>query len=96
MFLQGIGLPRDMLVQAMGMLFSASTLALALALGRNDLLSLELWVVSAIAVIPALLGMWLGGKLRLRLSESQFRRTFFIAILLLGIYILASALIQVV
>ena len=39
MYLQCIGLSRDMLVQAMGMLYTASTVALAFALGTNALLS---------------------------------------------------------
>ena len=91
MFLQGIGLPRDMLVQAMGMLFTASTLALALALGTNALLSMELAIASALAVVPALAGMTLGQRLRHRLSEAQFRRLLFIAILVLGLYVLLGA-----
>jgi uncharacterized membrane protein YfcA len=37
MFLQAIGLARDVLIQAMGMLFALSTLALAIALQRNAL-----------------------------------------------------------
>jgi len=32
----GLGLPRDQLVQAMGMLFTVSTLALAMALGGQQ------------------------------------------------------------
>jgi uncharacterized membrane protein YfcA len=36
MFLQAIGLAREVLIQAMGMLFALSTLALAIALQRND------------------------------------------------------------
>ncbi|MEP4292590.1 MAG: sulfite exporter TauE/SafE family protein [Rhizobiaceae bacterium] len=39
MYLQAIGLPRDQLVQAMGLLFTVSTLALAVTLGGNGLLS---------------------------------------------------------
>jgi uncharacterized protein len=35
MFLQAIGLPRDGLIQSMGILFTASTLALAIALQQN-------------------------------------------------------------
>ncbi len=90
MFLQSIGLSRDMLVQAMGMLFTASTVALALALGTNALLSVELGTASLLAIIPSLVGMWAGQILRRRLSEAQFRTVFFIAISLLGLYILAS------
>ena len=91
MYLQGIGLSRDMLVQAMGMLFTASTVALAFALGINSLLSAELGIASLLAVVPSLIGMWAGQNLRRRLSEAQFRSALFIGIILLGIYILIGA-----
>lgn len=92
MFLQAIGLPRDMLIQAMGMLFTASTLALAAALQKADFLTVEHGVLSAGAVIPAIIGMVLGQRIRTRLSEQLFRKVFFIAILVLGAYIIARAL----
>jgi uncharacterized membrane protein YfcA len=95
MFLQAIGLPRDLLVQAMGMLFSASTLALAIALGGNNLLSAELGLVSAAALLPAALGMVAGQRIRRRLPEARFRRVFFIALLVLGAYIASSAAISI-
>lgn len=91
MFLQGIGLPRDMLVQSMGMLFTVSTAALALALQSNGLLSTQLSLVSCAAVIPAAVGMVAGQRIRRSLSEARFRRMFFVSILLLGIYIIAKA-----
>ena len=91
MYLQCIGLSRDMLVQAMGMLYTASTVALAFALGTNALLSTELGIASLLTVIPSLNGMWAGRNLRQRLSEAQFRSALFIAIVLLGIYILVGA-----
>lgn len=92
LFLQAIGLPRDALVQAMGMLFTASTLALAAALKGNGLLTGELGMLSAIALAPALAGMVLGQRVRRSLPEPAFRRVFFIALLLLGGYIIAGAL----
>jgi uncharacterized membrane protein YfcA len=92
LFLQAIGLPRDMLIQAMGMLFMVSTLALAVALQGNDLLSFALGKMSAAALLPAIIGMVLGQRLRQRLSEQLFRRVFFISLLILGAYIIASAL----
>src|SRR5690606_36383986 len=91
MILQAIGLPRDYLVQAMGMLFLVSTLVLGLALGGNDLLSLELGLASTMALLPALAGMVIGQQLRQRLPEQRFRQVFFIALLLLGGYIVAGA-----
>ena len=91
MFLQAIGLPRDMLVQAMGMLFTLSTLALALALGGSGLLTAEAGGLSLAAVVPAVVGMVVGQGIRHRLSEQGFRRVFFVSLLALGLYILVKA-----
>jgi uncharacterized membrane protein YfcA len=91
MFLQAIGLPRDQLVQAMGMLFLVSTLALGIALGGNDFLTVELGGLSAIALLPALAGMALGQRIRRRMPEDLFRRVFLAALLLLGLYIIVLA-----
>lgn len=91
MFLQSIGLSRDVLIQAMGMLFTLSTLALALALQGNNLLTTELGILSGIALAPAILGMVVGQRIRKSLSEALFRRIFFLSLLVLGIYIVANA-----
>ena len=92
MFLQAIGLPRDMLIQAMGMLFTASTLALAIALQGNGLLTVELGSLSTAALLPTVLGMVIGQRIGQRLPEQLFRRVFFISLLLLGAYFIANAL----
>jgi hypothetical protein len=91
LFLQAIGLSRDMLIQAMGVTFTVSTLALAVALQGNALLTAELGGLSAAALLPAIVGMVLGQRIRQRLSEELFRRVFFIALLILGAYIIANA-----
>jgi len=91
-YLQAIGLPRDALIQAMGMLFTSSTLALALALQSNDLLTTDQTLLSTLALLPAVVGMWIGGRIRQQLSEAMFKRVFFIALLLLGLYILSTTL----
>lgn len=92
MFLQAIGLPRNMLIQAMGMLFTVSTVALAAALQQADFLTVQYGAISAAAVVPALAGMVLGKRIRERLSEQMFRNVFFISLLILGIYIIVNAL----
>lgn len=92
MFLQAIGLSRDMLIQAMGVLFTASTLALAAALQKTNFLTIENGILSFGAVLPAIVGMILGQRVREKLSEHLFRKVFFVALLLLGAYIIASAL----
>ncbi len=91
MYLQAIGLPRDTLVQAMGILFTLSTLLLGLVLGGNELLTAERGWVSLLAVAPAILGMVVGQQLRKLLSEQLFRRVFFLSLLVLGGYIIVTA-----
>lgn len=91
-FLQAIGLPRDVLIQAMGILFTASTLALAAALQQANLLTVDHGIVSSFAVLPALAGMMGGQWIRKGLSEQRFRTVFFVALLMLGLYIIANAI----
>lgn len=91
LYLQAIGLTRDQLVQAMGMLFTVSTVALAIALQRHGIITADLGLTSAISIVPAIIGMVMGQKIRRRLSEAKFRKVFFGAIALLGLYICANA-----
>ena len=91
LYLQAIGLNRDMLIQAMGMLFGVSTIALAVSLGVNKFLTLELAGWSAAGVGPAIVGMIAGQLIRRRLSEVLFRRIFFFSLLVLGVFIIAKA-----
>ncbi|MBT7954282.1 MAG: sulfite exporter TauE/SafE family protein [Rhodospirillaceae bacterium] len=93
-YMQAVGLPRDTLIQAMGVVFTAATIGLAVALGGHDLLPLETVILSTIALIPAFAGMWFGQKVRKRIPEAQFRRVFFIGLLALGIYIIGRALLR--
>ncbi len=90
MFLQAIGLQRDALVQAMGMLFAASTASLGLALYWHGLMPFDVGVLSCAALLPALFGMGVGQALRGHLSQELFRRLFLIAIGGLGSHILLS------
>jgi len=81
-----------MLIQAMGMLFTASTLALAVALQKANILTIAHGILSFGAVLPAIVGMILGQRVRNTMSERRFRKVFFVALLVLGSYIIASAL----
>lgn len=84
-YLQAIGLEKDELVQALGLSFSASTIALAVSLGHSgELLQPAVLGASMLALLPALLGMAGGTWLRKRISAERFRRWFFIGLLLLG------------
>lgn len=83
-YLQALGLHRDDLVQALGLSFTVSTIALAIGLGVNGAFEAQGLVLSVLALMPALAGMWAGQALRGRISPSAFRRLFLIFLLLLG------------
>jgi uncharacterized membrane protein YfcA len=91
MYLQSIGLARDLLIQAMGVLFALSTLALALALHSHDLLSIEQGGISAAALLPAVAGMAFGQRIRRTIPEQRFRKIFYLSLLTLGACIIFNA-----
>ena len=86
-YMQALGMKRDALIQAMGIWFCLGSLALGGAMGGRGALPFDLAIVSAGAVIPAIVGMDVGRRLRQRLSEERFRKVFFTALILLGLYI---------
>jgi len=94
MFMQSLNLSRQMLIQAMGLLFTISTLILGVTLQENNILNTELWIVSTISLAPAILGMLLGQKICNHLSEQLFRKLFFTTLFILGVYILANAILK--
>ena len=84
-YLQALGLNKDDLVQALGLSFTVSTVALAVGLAKGGALYSGGIALSLLAVLPALLGMWAGQRLRDRISPAAFRRWFLICLLLLGL-----------
>ena len=93
-YLQALGMPRNDFVQAMGILFTVSTVALGVAMAGHNLLPKELSLLSAAALIPAFAGMAIGQWVRGKLSESSFRRVFFGSVLVLGVYIMIRAIMR--
>ena len=91
-YLQAIGLERDDLIQALGLSFTVSTIALALGLLRVDAWHAGSIWLSLLALAPALLGMQAGQMLRQRIAAPTFRRVFFAGLLLLGAYLVAERL----
>ena len=88
MYLEALGLDRDEIVQMMGITFSISTAALAAVLMMHDAYRFDAGVVSAAAVIPAIVGMVLGARLRARLTPAAFRRWLLVGLGIIGLKLL--------
>ncbi|MFT3720598.1 sulfite exporter TauE/SafE family protein [Pseudorhodoferax sp.] len=83
-YLQALRWHGDELVQAMGISFTVSTLALAAGLGLAGAGAGPGWPLSLAMLLPALAGMALGAGLRRRLSPAVFRRCLLLGLLALG------------
>lgn len=91
-YLNSLGLGKDDLIQALGLSFTASTIALAGALAFKGQYQMPMIWNSMLAVLPALAGMYIGQLVRDKLRPDVFRRWFFIGLVVLGAYMLAHAL----
>jgi uncharacterized membrane protein YfcA len=92
-YLQALGLSKDDLIQGLGLSFTVSTIALAAGLVWQRALQLDGLAVSTLALLPALLGMWLGQAIRKRVSPQTFRRWLLVCLLLLGIELVVKSIV---
>ena len=90
LYLQSMQLKRHALVQAMGLCFSVATISLGVSLGGRGVLDHSLVIISCAMVIPALIGMWLGTRVRSRIDELLFRKLFFVSLSAIGVWIIIS------
>ncbi|CCD98154.1 sulfite exporter TauE/SafE family protein [Bradyrhizobium sp. STM 3809] len=95
-YMQAIGLEKDELVQALGVFFTVATITLAVNLTSSGLLSTATALPGAIAMACACVGMFAGQAARSRLPAEAFRRVFLIAMILLGLYLAGSAIVELV
>lgn len=92
LYLQALGLDRDRLVQAMGLSFTVSTLALAVGLSLDGSFAVQAATTSLLMLVPALVGMGIGQAIRERLSPAVFRTCLMIGLGLLGLQMIGRAL----
>ena len=92
-YLQAIGLEKEDLVQALGLSFTVSTIALGVNVAVAGRLNISMaWAtLAALALVCG--GMWVGQAVRLRLSPVTFQRWFFVGLLMLGLYLVARSVV---
>ena len=83
-YLQALGFDKDDLVQALGLSFTTSALALAAGLASHGAFQLTAVGTSTLCVAPALAGMAIGQIIRAKVNPKTFRLLFLVGLLLLG------------
>lgn len=83
-YLSAIDLQREALIQAMGLVFMVAMVSLAICLAWTGHFRVASAGVSALALLPAFAGMYVGQWVRLRLHGDAYRKWFFIGLIALG------------
>ncbi len=90
-YLQALRLDPEDLVQALGLSFTVSTLALAIALAADGQFQAPHLGASLLGLVAAIAGMWLGQALRTRMRPATFRLWFLLGLMGLGAHLMLRA-----
>lgn len=93
-YLNAIGLQREALIQAIGLVFMTAMLALATCLAWTGHFEVASAGASTVALLPVFAGMYAGRLVRLRLHADAYRKWFFIGLIGLGAYSVIRAAVQ--
>lgn len=91
-YLQGLGLAKDVLVQAMGIQFFTTGVVWTAALFDQRGINAGNLPISALALVPAVAGMIAGQWLRERLSPERFRFWLFVFLFAVGLNLIRKGL----
>ena len=91
-YVQALGLKRDLFIQAIGIVFVVLAAALGVSFWQYNLIDIHSGGVSVVAIVPMILGMFLGQRIRYRMPEEVFRKIFFIALMFAGLYMVGRNL----
>jgi uncharacterized membrane protein YfcA len=90
-YMQSLDMDRHELVQALGIMFVFITGMLAVGVALQGAYHVANVVGGIAAIVPTMIGVWLGQKARRRLSAETFRRFFIFGMLGVGLH-MASGL----
>ena len=92
MYLMARNIGKDEFIAAIGFLFLAGSIPLVAGLTLSGVITVDVLYLSGICAVVALVFMWLGEKIRGRLSEERFRRMVLIFFLVMGIRLVVIGL----
>lgn len=90
-YLHALGLPREQLIQALGLTFTMSTITLAGTLVRHGDFRTGALGASLLALAPAMLGVSAGAWLRTLVRPQTFKTCFFAGLVALGAHLVWSS-----
>jgi len=90
-YLLSLKLDRNGMINAINLGFTISITVLLIIFGKFNLISLEILKYSIIGAIPVAAGIYLGGKLRYKVSEERFKMAVLLILIIIGINLIFNA-----
>jgi len=87
-YLLSLDISKDVLVQTINLSFTLCSLIMLTSLYAMETLSTESIATYSLGIIPVAAGVWLGNKLRKRLSDDRYRQAVMLLIIFLGALLL--------
>ncbi len=92
MYLNALNTPKAEFLRVQGVIYGMGAVALLAAHLVSGVMRSETFPFSAILVVPALLGLWLGNLVQTRIDQTAFRRVTNIVLLVAGLNLIRRAL----
>jgi uncharacterized membrane protein YfcA len=92
-YLTAIGTPKLDAIRIQGVIYGLGAVALVVAHTASGVLNQATIWISVAILPPALIGMWLGGKMQDRFDQASFRKATLVVLLFAGLNLLRRALI---
>jgi len=90
-YLLSLKLDRDGMINAINLGFTLSITVLIIIFEKFNLITLEIVKFSLVGAIPVAAGIYLGGKLRHKISEGRFRIAVLILLIIIGVNLILNA-----
>lgn len=90
-YLLSLKMDQQLFVQTINTAFTLNTLVMMVALGKLGLMTLPVMYLSAGGILPVALGIFLGGRLRRRVSETFYRKMVLVLLIFLGFILVVRA-----
>ncbi|MEM8576580.1 MAG: sulfite exporter TauE/SafE family protein [Pseudomonadota bacterium] len=93
MYLTALGTEKAEQVRVQGVIYGLGAVLLVGAHVTSGVLNGATWPLSAAMVPPAMVGMWIGGRVQDRIDQTMFRNVTLIVLLLAGLNLIRRALV---
>ena len=91
-YLLSIKMDRDLFIQSINCAFTFNTIVMMIGLGKLGLITQSVVYLSAGGILPVALGIFLGGKIRKRVSDDLYRKMVLSLLIALGISLIFKSL----